>query len=281
MKTRGNKKKKILVTGATGNIGKYVSEQWKDRYEQVLMVHSDKHKSEVEKFGKVVQSDMSDIEELCHLFEGIDTVVHLAGDASPEATWESVLNTNMKGTYNIYIAAKKANVKRVIYASSIHAISAYPIDRQVRESDPVNPGDIYGVSKCFGEALGRYFATQQGLSNMCLRIGAFQPPESISDPMESLWMATSWVSHRDLAQLLELCIENKNIHFGIFNALSNNRGNVMDISLAKQLLGYNPEDDFSKEHSTLKQLDLQKNVKPHDEKDSQSKSGIREEIKDK
>ena len=86
----------------------------------------------------------------------------MAGDPSPSATWESLLPTNIIGTYNIFVAAKAAGCRKVIYASSIHAVSGYPADVQVKTDEPVNPGDLYGVSKCFGEALGRYMAEQEG-----------------------------------------------------------------------------------------------------------------------
>src|SRR5207237_718422 len=106
---------------------------------------------------------------------GIDTVLHLAASASPSSTWDVVLNANIVGTYHAFVAAKVARCRRVIYASSIHAVSGYPADVQVHTTDPVNPGDLYGVSKCFGEAMARYMAEQEGLSAIALRIGGFQP----------------------------------------------------------------------------------------------------------
>ena len=104
---------------------------------------------------------------------------------------------NITGTYNTYVAAKAAGCRRVIYASSIHAVSGYPADVQVKTIEPVNPGDLYGVSKCFGEAMGRYMAEQEGLSVIALRIGAFQPHESVSKE-SGIGMLDAWVSQRDL-----------------------------------------------------------------------------------
>lgn len=89
----------------------------------------------------------------------MDTVVHLAGSANPAATWDELLQTNIVGTYQTCVAARAAGCRRVVYASSIHAVSAYPPDVQVKTSEPSNLGDLYGVSKCFGESLGRYFST--------------------------------------------------------------------------------------------------------------------------
>ncbi len=99
----------------------------------------------------------------------------------PIALWKDLLEANIIGTYNVFVAAKAAGVRRVIYASSIHAVSGYPADVQVKTTEPVNPGDIYGVSKCFGEALARYMAEKEGVSAIALRIGAFQPLEAARD----------------------------------------------------------------------------------------------------
>src|SRR3712207_7646535 len=87
--------------------------------------------------------------------------------------------TLFRSAYHTFVAAKAAGCRRVIYASSIHAVSGYPSDVQVKTSEPVNPGDLYGVTKCFGEALGRYMAEKEGLSVIALRIGAFQAPEAV------------------------------------------------------------------------------------------------------
>jgi nucleoside-diphosphate-sugar epimerase len=105
---------------------------------------------------------------------------------------------------------------RVIYASSIHAVSGYPDDVQVKTSEPVNPGDLYGVSKCFGEAMGRYMAEQEGVSVIALRIGAFQPVEQAKKE-SSLAMLDAFVSHRDLDQLIERCIDVENVKFAVLH----------------------------------------------------------------
>ena len=169
----------MLVTGAAGNIGAYFAEHAPDRYELRLMVHTMNEDAEaLKQYGEVVTGELDDLDKLKQLCEGIDTVVHMAGDPSPSAVWEDLLEANIVGTYNMCIAAKAAGCRRVIYASSIHAVSGYPSDVQVKTSEPVNPGDLYGVTKCFGEAMGRYMAEKEGLSVIALRIGAFQPPEA-------------------------------------------------------------------------------------------------------
>jgi nucleoside-diphosphate-sugar epimerase len=129
-------RRKVLVTGAAGNIGAYFAEHAPDRYELRLMVHQiDEDAEALKQFGEVVAGDLGDLEGLKRLCEGIDTVVHMAGDPSPSAVWEDLLEANIVGTYNMCIAAKAAGCRRVIYASSIHAVSGYPSDVQVKTSE--------------------------------------------------------------------------------------------------------------------------------------------------
>jgi hypothetical protein len=183
---------------------------------------------------------------------------------------------NITGTYHTYVAAKAAGCRRVIYASSIHAVSGYPPDVQVKTSEPVNPGDLYGVSKCFGEAMGRYMAEQEGLSVIALRIGAFQPDSTVLKP--DLKILDAWVSQRDLNQLIQKCIDAENIKFAVFHGLSDNRFKRLDISDARELVGYAPQDDFTEENPLVKDLDLSEAVNAHSKQDEGQQSGLREEL---
>ena len=142
----------------------------------------------------------------------------------------------------------------------------------------MNPGDLYGVSKCFGEALGRYMANKEGLSVIALRIGAFQPIEAARDA-SSLSMLDAFVSHRDLNQLIVRCVEVENLQFAILHGLSDNRFKRMDISDARELVGYAPQDDLTAENPALKELHLRETVQSHSGRDEGAeKSGLREEI---
>jgi putative NADH-flavin reductase len=269
--------RRVLVTGAAGRIGSYFAENSTSRYELRLMVQEINDDSRaIEHLGEVVVGDLGDLEKLKEICQGIDTILHLAGDPSPSETWSSLVENNISGTYNMCVAAKSAGCRRLIYASSIHAVSGYPADVQVKTSEPVNPGDLYGVSKCFGEALGRYMAEQEGLSVIALRIGAFQPLES-AEKMD-LGMMDGWVSQRDLNQLIERCIDNEGIKFAIFHGLSDNRFKRLDISDARELVGYAPQDDFTRVNPLVKELDLSGKVQTHSAIQDGQKSGLREEL---
>src|SRR5215212_7597399 len=271
-------RRRVLVTGAAGNIGKYFAEHSHAKYDLRIMVHKlDERADALRPFGELVAGELSDLEKLKEFCRGVDTVVHLAGDPDPGAVWASLLEGNIIGTYNVFVAAKAAGCRRVIYASSIHAVSGYPADVQVKTSEPVNPGDLYGVSKCFGEALGRYMAEQEGLSVIALRIGAFQPIEAARQE-SSIGMLDAFVSQRDLNQLIERCIDVESIKFAILHGLSDNRFKRLDISDARALVGYDPQDDLTAENPQLKALRLRESVGAHNLTDEQQQSGIREDV---
>lgn len=269
-------RRRVLVTGATGNIGAYFAKHSSDRYDLRLMVREDDEDVDaIRSCGEVVVGDLGDLDRLKELCQDIDTIVHLAADPSPQATWDSIIDNNITGTYHLFVAAKAAGCRRVIYASSIHAISGYPADVQVKSNDPVNPGDLYGVSKCFGEALGRYMAEQEGVSTIVVRIGAFQPEEAAEDP-GSLGMLDAWVSHRDLNHLIQCCIDHPTLRFAIVHGLSDNRFKRMDITNARTLLGYRPQDDFTRENPHLRDLHLDQVVDDHAA--GRNKSGLRKDL---
>ena len=274
-------RRKVLVTGAAGHIGSYFTEHSHSNYDLRLMVRGDEDAPRIDalrKFGDVVTADLSDLPQLKELCRGVDTVLHLAAVPSPEASWAELLPANIIGTYNAMIAAKSAGCRRVIFASSIHAVSGYPPDVQVKTSEPVNPGDLYGVTKCFGEAMGRYMAEQEGLSVIALRIGAFQPPEVVHDERRGIALMDMWVSQRDLNQLIERCIDVETLRFAILHGLSDNRFKRYDISDARELVGYTPQDDVTKIHPGLAALNLAGRVMRAQSHDPWQKSGIRNDV---
>lgn len=278
-KISGSETRKVLITGAAGNIGSYFAEYSYQKYDLRLMVQAQNHNIDrFQPFGEVVTCDLADLARLKAVCQGIDTVVHLAGDPSQDATWDSLLPNNIMGTYNAFVAAKAAGCRRVIFASSIHAVSGYAPDIQVQTDDPVNPGDLYGVTKCFGEALGRYMAEQEGLSVIALRIGAFQSLEDARQA-DALAMADCFVSQRDLAQLIERSIEVEDLNFAIFHGLSNNSFKRLDISDARALVGYAPQDDLFKEQPRLNELNLRAQIRTHNMSDNHQQSGIRDDLK--
>ncbi|HEX7010946.1 MAG TPA: NAD(P)-dependent oxidoreductase [Phycisphaeraceae bacterium] len=239
------KRRKVFVTGAAGKIGSHFAQQSHDRYELTLMVHPQNRTQAIEPFGRIVTADLADLDHLKTLLAGQDTVVHLAADPRVDAPWDSVLANNIIGTYHLYEAARHAGCRRVIFASTIHAVEAYPPSLQIQPDHPVNPDSLYGVSKCFGEALGRYMSTQHGLSVIAIRIGHFRPPHKMPTDPAKRNTAVDYVSSRDLIQLIQRCIDDETLRFAIVHGLSHNRFNRLSIQETCDLLGYAPQDDLT------------------------------------
>ena len=164
--------------------------------------------------------------------EGIDVVVHMGGRGT-EAEWEVIHEKNIVGTYNVFEAARRQKVRRVIYASSHHAVGFYRRSNTLDLSVAPRPDGPYGVSKVFGEALGRMYADKHGMSVVSLRIGAFrQKPEDIRH-------LSVWLSPRDCLQLIIKCIEAPDLHYAVIYGISNNTRSIWDNSGAA-LIGYKP-----------------------------------------
>ncbi len=236
-------KRRVLVTGAAGRIGSYFAEHSSELYDLRLMVLGDEERLEqIKAFGEVVQCDLADVEGLNRVCAGIDTVLHLAANPSVHAPWEKLLPQNIVGTYNVFEAAKAQKCRRVVFASSVNAVHALGPHLQVRSDDPVNPANLYGVSKCFGEALCRLYANRQDVSAIALRIGGFQTLEALQT-IERRMPKSVVCTPRDLHQLIVRCIDDLTLQFAIFQAMSNNRYNRYDTSDARELLGYAPVDD--------------------------------------
>ena len=207
-----------------------------------------------------VIGDITKLDEIDPFFEGKDVVVHLAADARMEADWNSVYELNIQGTYNVFESARRHGVKRLVFASSNHVTGLYendwPISSIVKgEFQGLDPDKIplvshlsppradsfYGVGKLFGEGLGQYFSHEYSMSIISLRIGTVRPYEW-PQPSEVRFFAT-WLSHRDLVQLFDKCISTENISYDVVYGVSNNTWRFWDISHAKEVVGYEPEDN--------------------------------------
>ena len=246
-------RRRVLITGAGGYIGAFYARHAAPTYDLLLTDRTDDSLDAVRQHGDVVAADVTDADAVRRLCDGVDTVVHLAGDPSPEAAWDSLLPANVVGTYNVMTAAAAAGCRRVVYASSIHAVSGYPADVQVKTSEPVFPGDLYGVTKCFGEALARLLAKPGGLSVIALRIGACQPLSAATGGLGPE-MLGHFVSERDLCQLIDRSIETAGVEFAILHGISDNRVKRLDLTDTRERVGYEPVDDVADLHPGLREV---------------------------
>ncbi|MFC7376227.1 MULTISPECIES: NAD-dependent epimerase/dehydratase family protein [unclassified Brachybacterium] len=232
--------KRVLITGATGGVGSHLAEDLKQDYDLVLQGRS----AEKAPPGTELQvADLAEYDKLVAMMDGVDTVVHLAGAASPESSWDLVLEANLIGLRNVLEAAREAGVRRIVFASSNHAMGMY--DRH--EEWPVYPhqiqrGDsLYGVSKIFGEALGRFYYDEHGLDFIALRIGwvSEDPLEADEDVLRAMWLSPS-----DCARVVRRAIEAE-VRFGLYYAISDNPNRRWSLTNTTLELGYRPQDSWT------------------------------------
>ena len=229
---------RVLITGAGGGIGRSLRETLRGVY-PVLRV-SDRVPlapalSGNEGIEEVDQTDISDMTQVERMVAGVDGIIHLGG-ISGENTWEKILEGNIVGLYNVFEAARRAGVRRIVMATSNHAVGFYPraqtIDHRVR----IRPDSRYGVSKAFSEALASLYADKHGIGFLCTRIGNFG-----TKPIDSRRLSI-WISPRDYTQLCRIGLEHPDIRFEIVYGVSNNKRSWYDNSNAFRL-GYKPQDD--------------------------------------
>jgi NAD+ dependent glucose-6-phosphate dehydrogenase len=237
--TQPDAKRRVLITGAGGNVGTMLTARLAGKYDFVLL---DVEDATTDEGLAITGADIRDLDQVRALMEGVDTVVHLAGDASPQGTWESVLDLNIVGTRNVLEAARQAGVRRVVFASSNHAMGMYDRNSEwpVYIHQLPRPDSLYGVSKVFGETLGRFYHDEYGLDFIALRIG--WSIDEVGKVAEDVLRAM-WLSPDDTAQVVERAIEAE-VPFGIYYAISNNPNRRWDLTNTMLELGYRPKDSW-------------------------------------
>ena len=247
-----NSGRRILITGMSGLIGGMVGKSLaKDNYVRAL------NRSPVEGVD-CVQADISNLQAIRTAFTGIDTVIHMAAYLGPEFSGQ--VSGNLIGAYNVFEAAREAGVKRFIFGSSGATQMQYEVDEPIKSmvearwddvpsprpiltpQDAARPNGIYGATKVWGEALGRYYSDAHGMSVICIRIGRVVKEDWPYDARH----AAVYCSHRDIIQMVEKWVlAPDNLRFDIFYAVSNNKGRYRDLDHAREVLDYEPQDGIS------------------------------------
>ena len=229
--------RRILVTGAAGTIGRVLREQMRGRHELLRLGDIAAQAPARDASEDVVALDIRSLDSLRAAMRGIDCVVHLAG-VPQEADWPTVMALNIDGAFNTFEAARLEGIKRVVFASSNHAIGFHPSSQTLDDSAAPRPDTRYGASKVFGEALGSLYADKHGLSVASLRIGTFRTPDR---PTQARHLST-WISHRDMVQLVERCIAAPDFRYLVAYGVSANRRSRWS-NAHVDFLGYRPQDD--------------------------------------
>jgi len=234
--------KKIVITGAAGHLGR-------------KLFDSLEHSGEYDVLGLDIEpadhpgihiADFTIDGDWVEYLKNADTIVHLAGDREPSATWASAISNNMDATMTLYHHAVEMGVSRVVFASSnwLHGGRRFGKEPLTSKLSPV-PVNAYGMSKLFCERTGAYFADRHGLSVICLRIGWTQWTHD-NAPGEHMamgrWGQEMWLSDRDFLSGMQAAIEANSVQFAILNLMSNNPGMRWDISETRDIIGFQAKD---------------------------------------
>lgn len=236
---------RILITGAAGGLGKILRETLRPYADKIRLsdlapiegIEGDQY--------EIQTANLADKQSLYHLVQDVDAIVHLGG-ISVERPFEEILEANIKGTYNLYEAARKQGVKRIIFASSNHVIGFYPQSEHLDSRVPKKPDGYYGLSKSFGEDLASFYYDRYGIETVSLRIGS-----SFPEPRDRRMLST-WLSYADLTDLVVKALFTPNVGHTIVYGVSNNRDLWWDNSQA-QHLGWTPKDSSEPFRESIEQ----------------------------
>jgi uronate dehydrogenase len=233
-------KPNLLVTGAAGRVaGAFIREA--GHHFSLRLADTRPIEPHVDE-AQSIRLDIRDMGSCRAACDGIELVLHLAADPSPTADFlSSLLPTNILGTFNMFTAAVEAGCKRVVFASSAQTIEGYPLDLQLCESAAPRPGNMYGVTKAFGEALAAYCARAHSITCIAVRIAnvAVLSPGEQHSPRD----IAAFISERDVAHLLDRALLAEVVGFRVVNGVTNNRYKRLSIEETRSLLGYSPADD--------------------------------------
>ena len=224
---------RLLLTGAAGGLGRELRRRLPAHCE-ILRLSDISALGEAGPREEVQPVDLADADAVLALLEGVDAVVHLGG-VSTEQPWEAILPDNIVGTYNLYEAARKQGVKRVVFASSNHVTGFYRQDEVIPANAPPKPDGLYGLSKAFGEDVAQLYFDRHGIETVSLRIGS-----SFAVPRDRRMLHT-WMSFDDMERLVLAALVAKDVGHSTICGVSANPHVWWDNASAAHI-GYVPRD---------------------------------------
>jgi nucleoside-diphosphate-sugar epimerase len=239
---------RIGITGGAGTVGTVLHSGLDGEHDLVRF-----DRTEREDVAAVRFDNAADVQGV---FEGLQAVIHLAADPSPNADWQSVRDNNVEATFQVMEECRRAGVSRVIFASTNHVMHGNAVlttpetldpskQLAMKGKDPPNPDSLYAVSKLFGEHLGKLYNERYGIEFVAMRIGwitADDDPGSLQGTRAADYMRAVWLSHRDCVQIFRQALTMP-LGFFVAYATSDNTRNIYDLTETRRVLGYEPQDN--------------------------------------
>lgn len=226
--------KKLVLTGAAGQLGSRLRAPLLKMCEELVST------DQVDDIGTLldgesyVKADLANLDSMVDLLQGADMVVHF-GAIGDEAPWDDILQSNIIGAYNVWEAAYRNGVKRVVYASSVHAVGMHKKTDTIGLDAPHRPDTYYGLAKCFSEDLASLYWDKRGIESVCMRIFSCAPATNARS-------VGTWLSYDDLIHMVERSVDSPVVGFSIVYGISDNDRAVVDNTKARHL-GFRPKDN--------------------------------------
>jgi uronate dehydrogenase len=225
---------RVLLTGAAGKVGSCLRVGLRDGLRELRL--SDRAPvgpaSPVETDAP---ADLADFDAVSRAVSGVEAIVHL-GAVPDEAPFDAIAGPNLHGVFHVFEAARRAGVRRVVFASSNHATGFYPVSARLTGGEPVRPDGLYGASKAYGEALGSMYHDRFGLSVISVRIGSFTERPTVPRHL------STWLSPGDAVRLFRACLTAPDVGYAVVYGVSANSRAWWDLRSARAF-GYSPVDN--------------------------------------
>ena len=226
--------KKLVLTGAAGQLGSRLREPLSKMCDELVSTDIADDIGETLAGETYVKADLANLDAMVDVLTGADMVVHF-GAIGDEAPWDDILQSNIIGAYNVWEAAYRNGVKRVVYASSVHAVGMHKKTDTIGLDAPHRPDTYYGLAKCFSEDLASLYWDKRGIEAVCMRIFSCAPATNARS-------IGTWLSYDDLIHMVERAVDSPVVGFSLVYGISDNDRAVVDNTKARHL-GYRPKDN--------------------------------------
>ncbi len=230
-----NTPKKIALSGAGGQLGAVLRKALIARGVPLRSAAGSKPLVPLVEGEDLMHGDLRDSAVVDRLLQGVDVLIHLAGTSVGRPLPE-IIENNVRGLVEVYEGARRHGVRRVVFASSNHAIGMYPVTERLGLDCALRPDGFYGLSKVWGEALARMYWDKHGIESVCVRIGS-----CVERPTEPRHLST-WFGHEDFLHFIDRCIEAEDVGFTVVWGVSANKRSWWDNRGAEHL-GFRPTQD--------------------------------------